>query len=947
MAIKKIIDTPIWVPSQQLPVATSAVASFCSTKDTTGRYTFYLQGTTFYKYDTWTELSIKLASPPVAAVTASSIKYSAQHGYYGNCLAATSTTMTIAGLYTDVLVGQEIEITGGTGTGQVKTISSVAGPVILDTGVVTAAAATSLTDTTKRWGINQFVGYKVRVVYGTGTSQIRKVLYNNENTLYFQDNNYQQLEVWNNTAFSATAPYALPVATAGLQANYSIEQSVITLDSAWTVTPDSSSTYVIKGGGIFMISSTAAAPWSSFQYYDCLSDTWTTKTALGGLLTAALGTGFEIEIIDKTKTYLTGTATSGGVRTLTSTALSLAVDRYVNFELRITGGTGLGQKGRIVSNSATSFEIEKPWATNPDATSTFAIYGNTNVIWLSGNGASSIYQYYIDKDIWYTGPYIDFGQSVNISAAYKGQEPFGVTTGVRNTGGITTLNPTPTAAGTGYAVGDVFNITTGGTVGKGRVEAVNPGGIVTSVSLYSAGLNYTVASGLATTNVTGTGTGLTVAVTAVGVVGRITTAVNHNLVIGDQITFAGCTEGLWNAAYTVLATDSLTTFDVATTATATMVASSSQSTTVLVDASKNWAVNEHIGKIIKIDVAGPAPTTQLRRITANTAKTITVGLAITAPINGTSRYVITQPQAFGRERLYESLTEISTGTATGGTTTTLVDTGKAWFTNQWATYRIRIVAGTGVGSEFAITSNTANTLTYTAPGFTADSTTKYEIMATCGTATAVGATTTLTDAAKNWPVNIFAGKTVVFTSGTGQRQAAVIASNTATVLTFAAVTVAPDTNTTYTILALAPRSTGTALIWAYNVSETATAGNFLYCPRGGATTIIDRYDITLDQWFLSVFYSPQSITFTTGTSWVYDAADTIYIVSGQVASDFIQVYALNIPTLVLSGAGQLTTTQGVVHLGCMAMFSTNPTGEKVLFVAICTSRLLYKGINLV
>lgn len=66
-----------------------------------------------------------------------------------------------------------------------------------------------------------------------------------------------------------------------------------------------------------------------------------------------------------------------------------------------------------------------------------------------------------------------------------------------------------------------------------------------------------------------------------------------------------------------------------------------------------------------------------------------------------------------------------------------------------------------------------------------------------------------------------------------------------------------------------------------------------------------------------------------------------------MASDFIQVYALNIPTLVLSGAGQLTATQGVVHLGCMAMFSTNPTGEKVLFVAICTSRLLYKGINLV
>jgi hypothetical protein len=42
-----------------------------------------------------------------------------------------------------------------------------------------------------------------------------------------------------------------------------------------------------------------------------------------------------------------------------------------------------------------------------------------------------------------------------------------------------------------YLVGDLFNITTGGTIGKGRVDSISAGGLVETVSLFSAGLNYT------------------------------------------------------------------------------------------------------------------------------------------------------------------------------------------------------------------------------------------------------------------------------------------------------------------------------------------------------------------------------------------------------------------------------------------------------------------------
>jgi hypothetical protein len=96
-----------------------------------------------------------------------------------------------------------------------------------------------------------------------------------------------------------------------------------------------------------------------------------------------------------------------------------------------------------------------------------------------------------------------------------------------------------------------------------------------------------------------------------------------------------------------------------------------------------------------------------------------------------------------------------------------------------------------------ITSNDANTLTITNPGFVPDTTTKYIIMDTFGVATA-GTSTTLTDTTKlgqliNGQVKDF------YTSGTGQRTEVSISSNTVNTLTYS-FAIVPDTTTCYTIL---------------------------------------------------------------------------------------------------------------------------------------------------
>ena len=945
---KKVWDTPIWLPTAQFRTATSTTASMTIAKDTTGRYLYYLAGTLFYKYDTWKDMHLKLASPPVAAVTFSSIKYSSEEGYRGNCLSTGGTnTMFIGGLNGDMLIGQKIKIMSGKGMGQERTIISSTGLKVEKSGLVTTASALLMTDTTKRWNINQWVGYQCRIVYGTGASQIRKILYNDTNTLYFQDPNYQQLEVWNNTAFSATAPYAIPTNVAPNQANFYIESTTITVDSNWTVQPDTSSSYVIKSGGVFMLSSVASAPWSSFQFYDCLTDTWTTKTAIGGLLLAALGTDIGMTIITSETPFDSGTGTTASTRTFTDNAKSWAIDRYCNYELRITSGVGMGQRNRIVGNGTNYIEIERPFVTIPDSGSTYEIRGDTNKIYVGGNGASSLYQYNIEYDQWTTGPSIDYGTCRNMSVSFPGQESIAVSTAVRNTGGITSLASAPTAGGSGYAVGDLFNITAGGTIGKGRVEAITTSGVVTAVSLYSAGLTYTTGTGKSTSVISGSGNAaLTVNILSTGTVGRITTAsynVNFvsNVSMVDSITFTGYP--LWAGTYPILTIDSLTTFDIIITAAGNASALASNGTTLIVDSTKNWVVNEHVGKIVKLDVVGTSPTTQLRRITSNSGTTLTVATLGTQGVNGTSRYAIFNPEAFGRDRIYDLVSENGDGRATSGNSTTLVDNTKTWQVGQWNGFKVRITAGTGVGSEVAISANDATTLTLTAPGFTPDTTTKYAIMGTQGLATGTFAATTLADSTKNWTTNKWAGKRLIMTSGTGQRQETTIQSNTNNTLTFTSVTTVPDATTTYTILGEPPRSTGIELKWLFGVSKTSDKGRWLIFPRGGGSNVMDKYDIINDYWDVTTLFSPQSETLNTGTSYAYDGADMCYFTVG-IASDFIYIYSLNLVTDSVDGAFQTTTLQGgTAHIGNLMEVVTSDDGGKFLFIGVNTSKLMYKA----
>lgn len=90
----------------------------------------------------------------------------------------------------------------------------------------------------------------------------------------------------------------------------------------------------------------------------------------------------------------TGTSTgSNGPVTLNNTGKSYTTNQFVNYGIRITGGTGAGQSRIIKSNSATVITVEYPWAVVPDATSTYVIASNrahsNKFVNIRGEGLSS------------------------------------------------------------------------------------------------------------------------------------------------------------------------------------------------------------------------------------------------------------------------------------------------------------------------------------------------------------------------------------------------------------------------------------------------------------------------------------------------------------------------------------------------------------------------------
>lgn len=704
------VDIPTWEWTRFAPAVSSALSSTCSADNGNfmpeehGRYIYYLiSATQFFRYDTWTDMFQQLSNPAVAPVTFTAMKYSAALGIDGNVIAASSTTLTIPSVTMQSLKGYDVEIISGTGAGQVRTITGVAEPVAADSGIVTAvnnvAGALTITDTLKAFAVNQYAGYTLRITGNTGVSQIRRILSNAATVITLGDTT-QTNEIWNNPAIFSPAINA----TAGTQATYSIESQVLTVDSAWTVTPDSTSVFKVKTGLVIMVSSAAAAPFFTMQAYDIISDTWYILPAMQGIFSAA-GTDCSVErTTENSCIWERGIATGGSTTTLIDDShgvdvASWKINQWADYWVYIYSGVGAGQIRRIASNTATTLT----WATvgtAPTSTSRYLIIGfdaGTATAGASTTITDSTKSWAVDR-------WKNYAVRILAGTGAGQIRPIASNTSTAITiVGTWATNPDSTSIFSIQGDPDKIYLQLGGIAGLPiyNIDSQVPTfgrqqdfGIARSASAIVSGNQAVAITTLANATTTAT----------------ITTTHPHQFRVGQLVTVRGATDANFNVTNVAIATvPSATTFTytMAGTPASTTIASS-QTTTVLVDATKNWTTNQWAGFTVymytgTITAASGSTTGQSFRIASNTATTLTLVATATAPTNGVSRYSISTSSAIGAADF---------GVATGtGSTTTLQDTTKTWAVNIWAGKRLRILTTTGTVTEVSITSNTANTIT--------------------------------------------------------------------------------------------------------------------------------------------------------------------------------------------------------------------------------------------
>jgi hypothetical protein len=530
---------------------------------------------------------------------------------------------------------------------------------------------------------------------------MRRIL-SNTATVAVMGDSTQTNETWNTPAIFSPAINA----TAGSQAAYAIESQVVTLDSAWTVTPDSTSVFRVQSGLIILVSNSTTTPFFTMQVYDQLTDTWYVMPCMQGIFQAA-GNDVSIErTTENSSIWERGIAASTStVTTLVDSSLGVdraawKIDQWKDYWVYIYSGTGAGQIRKIDSNTANTLTWTTHISPHPTATSRYMILSFDAGIATSGSSTTIT----DSTKSWEVNRWKNYVVRIMAGTGAGQYKPIASNTATALTiVGSWATTPDNTSVFTIQGDPDKLYIQ------LGSLNALAIHNIDSQVPTFGRQQDYGIARNAAATVVGHEPVAITTLANAT-TTATVTTAHPHQFKVGQLVTVRGATDANFNVTNVAIATvPSATTFTytMAGTPAATTIVSS-QSTTVLVDATKNWSTNQFQNQTVYMYTGAVTAATgsvagQSFRIASNTATTLTLAATATAPTNGVSRYAISTSTAIGAADF-----GVATGTQS---TTTLQDTTKTWAVNIWAGKRLRILTTTGFSAEVNITSNTVNTLT--------------------------------------------------------------------------------------------------------------------------------------------------------------------------------------------------------------------------------------------
>ena len=423
----------------------------------------------------------------------------------------------------------------------------------------------------------------------------------------------------------------------------------------------------------------------------------------------------------------------------------------------------------------------------------------------------------------------------------------------------------------------------------------------------------------------------------------ITTINPHNYKTGMTVSIGGDTSA-GKASNNISATITVTganTFTYSVGAGSASISVPAQSTSILVDSSKNWIVNQWAGCIVTYNIAAPTQATGLATvyseyIIANDATKLYFARVGTAPVQGLTRYVITQSfvcaskSAIGAmdaglsigtnttaimQDLFKSFVSGATCSSSGTTVTTTANL-KGLAVGMYIT-------NTGTGTLDALTKVTALT---DDTHFVIDKTPLIALS---------GATVTGTF----WPVGSLNGRRARIIAGLGMFQEWALTGSTANTATMSAITTAPGSGVSaYEIIPLPARGLAPQANWTYGGSELSKRGSWILVPRGTSTQI-DRLNLQTDTWEVMQL-SPQIESFTTGTQWAYDGHDRIYI----IVNGTLRMLYLDISTGIVHGGMQLPWLVGTAVIGNRTEIFSTADGLTYLWTNRQTNAESYRAL---
>ena len=261
----------------------------------------------------------------------------------------------------------------------------------------------------------------------------------------------------------------------------------------------------------------------------------------------------------------------------------------------------------------------------------------------------------------------------------------------------------------------------------------------------------------------------------------------------------------------------------------------------------------------------------------------------------TQRSVAGLPTTFGTEgQLVSTIGSAAfwdASTATAGAASSLTNSGKAWLTNQWANYQIRITAGTGVGQIRTVASNTNQVVTVsTAWTVSPDATSAYRFEGNEDFMYLLG-----NNAVTMYRFQV-STNTWTTLAPTAARAAAAGAGCSANWIDSAAS------------WALALNGVPNALIQGGSVYKQN--GRYLFSFRGGASNALDVYDIAANTWISGLAYGNQNETFTTGSS-SFDFGGMIYLQKEATG----RIFKFNLDDFVMQSFAANPLAQGTAVAG--------------------------------